>query len=110
MVLLVGTLNFAIRQNVLHVTVIYVCRPAAMLCDSQKRAATPRICDVCMYDHSKVADHRSELYTVPLGGVHLPLPLCVINRVRIGPERIGTAFGLIRVNVVPVETAALNNP
>jgi hypothetical protein len=107
MVLLVGTLNFAIRRNI-HVTEIYVCRPAAMLCDSQKRAATPRTCDVCLYDHSKVADPRVKLYTVLLEGVYLPLPLCVINRVRIGPERIGTAFGLIRVNVVPVETAALN--
>jgi hypothetical protein len=95
MVLLVGTLNFAIRQNILYVTVIYVCRLAAMLCDSQKRAATPRTYDVCLYDHSKVADHHSKLYTVLLEGVHLPLPLCVINRVRIGPERIGTAFGLI---------------
>jgi len=60
MVLLVGTLNFAVRQNILHVTEIHVCRSADM-CDSQHRAATPRTCAVCLYDHSKVADHRSKL-------------------------------------------------
>ena len=48
MVLLVGTLNFVIRQNILHETEIYVCRSAAMLCNYQKRAATPHTCDVCM--------------------------------------------------------------
>jgi len=73
MVLSVGTLNFDIRQNILHVTEIHVCRSAVMLCDSQQRAATPCTCDVYLYDH------RSKLHTVLLEGVHLPLPVCALD-------------------------------
>lgn len=47
-VLLVGTLNFAIGQSILHVTEIHMCRSAAMLCDSKQRAATPHTRDVPM--------------------------------------------------------------
>jgi hypothetical protein len=65
MVLLVGKLNFAIRQNILHVTEINLCRPAAVLCDSQKRAATPR---TCMYDHSKSCGPPLQIIYSAVGG------------------------------------------
>jgi hypothetical protein len=68
MVLLLGALNLAIRQNIACVTAIYMCRPASMRSNTMTSLRGLFVLYVCMYDQCKLQRPPHEIHYSAVGG------------------------------------------